>query len=83
MLLAAALVALGGGRAEQAARLLASAEAIRERSGMAAVGAEAHETGLVADAVGAALDPDALAAARAAGQGVAMEAVLRQVVASA
>ena len=83
VLLAAALVALGDGRAEQAARLLASAEAIRERSGMAAVGAEAHETGLATDAVSTTLDPDALAAARAAGRAVAMEAALREVVASA
>jgi hypothetical protein len=50
---------------------------------MAAVGAEAHETGLATGAVSTALDPDALAAARAAGRAVAMEAALREVVASA
>ena len=69
--------------AEQAARLLATVEAIRERTGMAAIGAERHEAGLAADAVRAALDPDALAAAQAAGRALATDDALREVIASA
>jgi predicted ATPase/DNA-binding SARP family transcriptional activator len=79
----AALVAIGRGRFEQAARLLAAVEAIRERTGMAAIGAERHEAGLAADAVRAALDPDALAAAQAAGRALATDDALREVIASA
>jgi hypothetical protein len=79
----AALVAIGRGRFEPAARLLAAVEAIRERTGMAAIGAERHEAGLANDAVRAALDPDALAAAQAAGRGLATDDVLREVIASA
>ena len=79
----AALVAVGRGRPGEAARLLATAEAVRERSGFAAAGAERHEAELAAGAVEAALDPDARAAARAAGQALAMDAALRDLVASA
>ena len=79
----AALVAIGRGQAEQAARLLATVEAIRERTGIAAIGAEQHEAGLAADAVRAALDPDALAAAQAAGRALATDDALREVIASA
>ena len=45
-LVGAALVAAGRDRPEQAARLLAAAEATRERAGVAAVGAEAVEAEL-------------------------------------
>jgi tetratricopeptide (TPR) repeat protein len=83
VLLGAALVAIGGDRADQAARLLAAAEATRERTGMAAFGAEEHEAALAADAVGAALDPAALAAAQAAGRALATDDALREVIASA
>ena len=79
----AALVAIGRGRFEPAARLLAAVEAIRERTGMAAIGAERHEAGLAADAVRAALDPAALAAAQAAGRALATDDALREVIASA
>ena len=79
----AALVALGRGRPERAARLLATAETVRERAGFAAVGAEQHEAALAADAVGAALDPAALAAAQAAGRALATDDALREVIASA
>jgi predicted ATPase/DNA-binding SARP family transcriptional activator len=78
-----ALVALGRDRPEEAARLLAAAEAIRERTGFAAVGAERHEAELVDAAVGARLDADALAEARASGRALAAEDVLREVVARA
>jgi hypothetical protein len=47
------------------------------------VGAERHEADLAADAVRARLDPDALAAARAAGRARAAGDVLRDLVASA
>ena len=50
---------------------------------MAAIGAEQHEAGLAADAVRAALDPDALAAAQAAGRALATDDALREVIASA
>ena len=79
----AALVALGRGRPERAARLLATAETVRERAGFAAVGAEQHEAALAADAVGAALDPAALAAAQAAGRALTTDDALREVIASA
>jgi tetratricopeptide (TPR) repeat protein len=84
VLAGAALVALGRDQLERAARLLAAAEATRERAGVAAFGAERHEAGLAAEAVGAAaaLDPDALAAAQAGGRGLTVEDALREVVAS-
>jgi predicted ATPase/DNA-binding SARP family transcriptional activator len=83
LLTGAALAAIGRGRPERAARLLATAEATRERAGMAPLGGEAHETGLVAAAIEAALDPGTLAAARAEGRDMATEAALQEVVASA
>jgi predicted ATPase/DNA-binding SARP family transcriptional activator len=78
-----ALVALGRDRPEEAARLLAAAEAIRERTGFAAVGAERHEAELVDAAVRARLDADALAEARTSGRALAAEDALREVVARA
>ena len=83
VLLGAALVAIGRDRPEEAARLLAATDAVRERSGFAAVGAERQEADLAADAVRARLDPDALAAAQADGRAQAAEDVLRDLVASA
>jgi hypothetical protein len=83
VLLGAALVAIGRDRPEEAARLLAATDAVRERTGFAAVGAERHEADLAADAVRARLDPDALAAAQAAGRAQAAGDVLRALVASA
>jgi hypothetical protein len=63
---------------------LAATEAVRERTGFAAVGAERHEADLAADAVRARLDPDTLAAAaQAAGRAQAAEDVLDDLVASA
>ncbi|HEV3399605.1 MAG TPA: hypothetical protein VG693_09980, partial [Actinomycetes bacterium] len=78
-----ALVALGRARPEQAARLLAAAEATHRRIGTVPIAAERREMELVADAVRGALDPGTLAAARAAGQAMAIETALREVVASA
>jgi predicted ATPase/DNA-binding SARP family transcriptional activator len=82
-LVGAALVAVGRDRPEEAARLLAAAEAIRERAGFAAVGAERREAELVDAAVRAQLDAGTLAAARAAGRALAADDILREVVASA
>jgi predicted ATPase/DNA-binding SARP family transcriptional activator len=78
-----ALVALGRDRPERAARLLAAAEATHQRIGTVPVVAERREQELVAEAVQRALDPGALAAARAAGQALDPGAVLRDLVASA
>ena len=50
---------------------------------MAAIGAEQPRPSLAADAVRAALDPDALAAAQAAGRALATDDALREVIASA
>ncbi|HEX3212283.1 MAG TPA: tetratricopeptide repeat protein, partial [Actinomycetota bacterium] len=83
VLAGATLAALGRGQPERAARLLAAAEATRERAGMAPFGAERHEAGLAAEAVRAALDPDALAAAQAGGRALTAEEALGEVVASA
>jgi predicted ATPase/DNA-binding SARP family transcriptional activator len=83
VLVGAALVALGRERPERAARLLAAAEATRERTGVAAVGAEAHDAELAAEAARARLDPAALAAAEADGHALANQAALRELVASA
>jgi predicted ATPase/DNA-binding SARP family transcriptional activator len=80
VLVGAALVAAGRERPEQAARLLAAAEATRERTGVAATGAQALEADLAAEAVRSALDPDALAAAEAGGRALATDAALREVV---
>jgi predicted ATPase/DNA-binding SARP family transcriptional activator len=83
VLAAAALVAVGRDQPEDAARLLAAAEAINRRIGVTPIGVERHEAELVAEAVRARLDPDALAAAEAAGQALAAEGVLDTLVASA
>jgi predicted ATPase/DNA-binding SARP family transcriptional activator len=83
VLTGAALAATGRGRPERAARLLATAQVTRERAGVAPIGAERLEAELVAAAVEAALDPGALAAARAAGQAMRVEEALQDVVASA
>jgi predicted ATPase/DNA-binding SARP family transcriptional activator len=80
VLVGAALVAAGRERPEQAARLLAAAAATRERTGVAATGAQAHEAELAGQAVRAALDPDALAAAEAGGRALATDAALLEVV---
>jgi predicted ATPase/DNA-binding SARP family transcriptional activator len=82
-LVGAALVAVGRDRPEEAARLLAAAEAIRERAGFAAVGAERHEAGLVDATVRTRLKAGALATARAAGRDLTADDLLREVVASA
>jgi hypothetical protein len=78
-----ALVALGRERPDQAARLLAAAEAAHERIGTTPVVAERREQELVAAAVQGALDPAALAAAQEAGRALDPGAVLRELVASA
>jgi predicted ATPase/DNA-binding SARP family transcriptional activator len=78
-----ALVALGRDRPDQAARLLAAAEAAHERIGTVPVVAERREQELVAAAVQATLDPADLAAARDAGRALNPVAVLRELVASA
>ena len=82
VLAGAALAALGRSRPERAARLLAAAEATRERAGLVPFGAERHEAGLAAEAVRAALDPDALAPAQAGGRALTVEEALAQVIAS-
>jgi predicted ATPase/DNA-binding SARP family transcriptional activator len=78
-----ALVAVGRDRPGRAARLLAVADAARERAGVVAVGAEARETELAGEAVRAALDPAALAAAQADGRALDLDAALRELVARA
>jgi predicted ATPase/DNA-binding SARP family transcriptional activator len=83
VLVGAALAALGRGRPERAARLLAAAEATWERAGMALIGGDARDVEVATEAVRAALDPDALAAAEADGRALAMAAALRELVASA
>jgi tetratricopeptide (TPR) repeat protein len=83
ILVGAALVAVGRDRPEEAARLLAAAEAVHDRIGMVPIGAERHEAGLVAEAAWARLDPGALAAARAAGQALAATDPLAPLVARA
>jgi predicted ATPase/DNA-binding SARP family transcriptional activator len=83
LLTGAALAAIGRGRPERAARLLAAAEATWERAGMALIGGDARDVEVATEAVRAALDPDALAAAEADGRALAMAAALRELVASA
>jgi tetratricopeptide (TPR) repeat protein len=83
VLTGAALVAIGRGRPDLAARRLAAAEAVRERADVVPIGGEAREAGLAAEAVRAALDPAALAAAEDAGRALATEDALRELVASA
>jgi tetratricopeptide (TPR) repeat protein len=82
-LVGAALVALGRDRPEEAARLLAAAESVREGTGFTAVGAERHEAELVTAAFRARLGADALAAAQSSGRALAAEDVLGEVVARA
>jgi predicted ATPase/DNA-binding SARP family transcriptional activator len=83
VLTGAALAAIGRGRPELAARRLAAAEAARERAGVVAIGGEAREAALAAEAVRAGLDPAALAAAQAGGRALATDDALRELVASA
>jgi tetratricopeptide (TPR) repeat protein len=83
ILIGAALVAVGRDRPEEAARLLAAAEAVHARVGITPIGAERHEADLVAETARARLDPGALAAARAAGQALAAGDPLAPLVASA
>jgi predicted ATPase/DNA-binding SARP family transcriptional activator len=83
VLTGAALVAIGRGRPELAARRLAAAEAVRERAGVVPIGGEAREAGLAAEAVRAALDPAALATAWEGGRALATGDALRELVASA
>ena len=83
VLTGAALAAIGRGRPELAARRLGAAEAARERAGVVPIGGEAREAGLAAEAVRAALDPAALAAARDGGRALASDEALRELVASA
>ena len=82
VLTGAAHVAIGRGRPERAARLLAAAAATRERAGVAPLGGEAREAELAAEAVHSQLDAGAVAAAEAEGRTLATDAALR-VVASA
>jgi tetratricopeptide (TPR) repeat protein len=72
-----ALVALGRGRPEPAARLLAAADATRDHAGVAPVGAERAEADLVRQAVHDRLDPAAERSARAAGRRLGAEEALR------
>jgi predicted ATPase/DNA-binding SARP family transcriptional activator len=83
ILVGAALVAVGRDRPEEAARLVAAAGALHERIGVTPIGAERHEAGLAAEAARARLDPDALAAAEAAGRALAATDPLAPLVASA
>jgi predicted ATPase len=82
-LVGGSLVAAGHDRPQQAARLLAAAEATRERTGVAAVGAEAVEAELAGRAARAGLGPDAFAAATAGGHALATDDALRELVVSA
>jgi len=72
-----ALVALGRGRLERAALLLAAADAARERAGVVPLGAEQVEADLVRRAVEDRLAPAALRAAQAAGRGLSPDDALR------
>jgi len=77
VLVGAALVALGRGRPERAARLLAAADAIRDHAGMTPFGAERVEADLARREAQAALDPDAYRSAAAAGRELGAEQALR------
>jgi predicted ATPase/DNA-binding SARP family transcriptional activator len=83
VLLGHALVAVGRGRPERAALLLAAADATRDRAGVAPLGAERVEIDLARRAAQDRLDPDAWRSAEAAGRALTTEAALREVVASA
>jgi hypothetical protein len=77
LLVGFAWVAAGRGDPERAARLLGAAAATRERFGVPAVGAERAEADLVGQAVAAALAPETLATARAAGRALTPDEALR------
>jgi hypothetical protein len=62
---------------------VAAAGALHERIGVTPIGAERHEAGLAAEAARARLDPDALAAAEAAGRALAATDPLAPLVATA
>jgi len=83
ILVGSALVAVGRDRPEEAARLLAAAEAVHERIGITPIGVERHEADLAAEAARTRLAPGALAAARAAGRALAAGDPLASLVASA
>ena len=72
-----ALVALGRGRPERAALLLAAADATRDHAGVVPVGAERVEADLARQAVQDLLDPDADRSAQAAGRELGAEEALR------
>jgi DNA-binding SARP family transcriptional activator len=72
-----ALVALGRGRPERAALLLATADATRDHAGVAPVGAERVEADLARRDVQDRLDPDAYRSAQAAGRELGTEEALR------
>jgi predicted ATPase/DNA-binding SARP family transcriptional activator len=72
-----ALVALGRGRPERAALLLAAADATRDHAGVAPVGAEQVEADLARRAAKDQLDPDAYRSAQAAGRELGAEEALR------
>jgi predicted ATPase/DNA-binding SARP family transcriptional activator len=72
-----ALVAVGRGRPERAALLLAAADATREHAGVAAVGAERVEADLASRAAQDRLGPDAHRSAQAAGRKLGAEEALR------
>jgi tetratricopeptide (TPR) repeat protein len=77
VLVGAALVALGRGRPERAARLLAAADTVRERAGMTPFGAERVEAGLARRAAQDRLDPHTYRSAQAAGRELDAEQALR------
>jgi predicted ATPase len=72
-----ALVALGRGRPERAALLLAAADATRDHAGVAPVGAEQVEADLARRAAKDQLDPDAYRSAQAAGRELGADEALR------
>jgi predicted ATPase/DNA-binding SARP family transcriptional activator len=77
VLVGAALVALGRGRPERAARLLAAADAIRDHAGMTPFGAERVEADLARRQAQDRLDPDVYRSAQAAGRKLGAEEALR------
>jgi ATP/maltotriose-dependent transcriptional regulator MalT len=77
LLVGFAWAALGRGDAERAARLLGAADAARQRSGAAPVGAERREGVLARQAARSRLGERAFQAATAAGRGLPAERALR------
>ena len=77
ILVGLAFVALGRGRAEQAAVLLGAAAATRERIGATPTGAEWAEAELALDAARSRLDAGTAQAEHASGRGLATEQALR------